>query len=145
MSQLGLGLGLSNVSSLLRFSPLDLDPYLLFDTQSSMIGTLENPTLDLDPANPETLDVITATRAGVATYTDADGLIQSASPNTTRVDYTQGEELTPTKFQQLEQTGFSLWAHARTSGTANAAISPDGQNNATYIEPALVCPAFCST
>ena len=75
MSQLGLGLGLSNVSSLLRFSPLDLDPYLLFDTQSSMIGTLENPTLDLDPANPDTLDVITASRAGVATYTDADGLI----------------------------------------------------------------------
>jgi hypothetical protein len=101
MSQLGLGLGLSNVSSLLRFSPLDLDPYLLFDTQSSMIGTLENPTLDLDPANPETLDVITASRAGVATYTDADGLIQSASPNTTRVDYTQGAELTPTKFQRV--------------------------------------------
>jgi len=133
MSRLGLGLGISK-GGLIPFNPLSLDPYLFFDSRSSMIGTLENPTLDLDPANPETLDVITATRAGVATYTDADGLIQSASPNTTRVDYTQGAELTPTKYQQLEQTGFSLWAHARTSGTANAAISPDGQNNATYVE-----------
>ena len=116
------------------FDPLRLDPYLLFDARTSMVGTLENPTLDLDPATPSTLDVITATRAGVATYTDPDGNIATASPDTVRVDYTQGAELTPTKFQQLEQTDFSLWAHARTSGTANAAISPDGQNNATYVE-----------
>ena len=106
MSRLGLGLGITK-GGLIPFNPLSLDPYLFFDSRSSMIGTLENPTLDLNPANPETLDVITATRTGVATYTDADGLIQSASPNTTRVDYTQGAELTPTKFQRVGYTDFS--------------------------------------
>ena len=72
------------------FDPLRLDPYLLFDARTSMVGTLENPTLDLDPATPSTLDVITATRAGVATYTDADGNIASAPANTVRVDHVDG-------------------------------------------------------
>src|SRR5210317_110688 len=89
MSQLGLGLGLTRGGGV-PFNPLSLDPYLLFDTQSSMIGTLENPTLDLDPADPETLDIITATRAGTATYTDANGVIQTASPDTVRVDHVDG-------------------------------------------------------
>src|SRR6056300_1398156 len=79
------------------FNILELDPYLLFDARESMLGTLENPTLDLDPATPSTLDVITATRSGTATYTDANGVIQEAEADTVRVDYTQGEELTPTK------------------------------------------------
>ena len=115
MSRLGLGLGITK-GGLIPFNPLSLDPYLFFDSRSSMIGTLENPTLDLDPANPETLDVITATRTGVATYTDADGLIQSASPNTTRVDYTQGAELTPTKFQRVNYTDFSSgWVASNTT------------------------------
>ena len=91
MSQLGLGLNLSKTKGgVVPFNPLSLDPYLLFDAQSSMIGTLENPTLDLDPSKPDTLNVITATRSGVATYTDADGLIQSADPDTVRVDYVDG-------------------------------------------------------
>ncbi|MBV33108.1 MAG: hypothetical protein CMK36_06670, partial [Porticoccaceae bacterium] len=75
--------GLYKVSG---FNPLDLDPYLLFDAETSMRGTLEAFTLDLDPANPSSLDVITATRSGVATFTDANGVIQSASANTVRVD-----------------------------------------------------------
>ena len=140
MSQLGLGLGLSNVSSLLRFSPLDLDPYLLFDTQSSMIGTFENPTLDLDPSVPSTLDVITATRAGVATYTDADGLIQSASADTVRVDYTQGAELTPTKYQHIGYTDFSSGRVLSNFGTgvtpvlsSDALGSPNGTEDAYKI------------
>jgi hypothetical protein len=91
MSQLGLGLNLSKTKGgVVPFNPLSLDPYLLFDTQSSMIGTFENPTLDLDPSKPDTLNVITATRSGVATYTDAAGLIQSADPNTVRVDHVDG-------------------------------------------------------
>jgi len=69
------------------FSPFALDPYLLFDARDSMVGTLENPTLDLNPALPETLDVITATRAGIATYTDSSGLIKAAPIDTVRVDY----------------------------------------------------------
>ena len=94
------------------FNILDLDPYLLFDAETSMRGTLEAFTLDLDPANPSTLDVITATRSGVATFTDANGVIQSASANTVRVDHTQGAELTPTVFQNVGNTDFSSnWSH----------------------------------
>jgi hypothetical protein len=89
MSQLGLGLGLTRGGGV-PFNPLSLNPYLLFDTRSSMIGTLENPTLDLDPSKPDTLNVITATRAGTATYTDANGVIQTASPDTVRVDHVDG-------------------------------------------------------
>jgi hypothetical protein len=72
-----------------------------------MKGTLEAFTLDLDPSVPSTLDVITATRAGTATFTDANGNIASASPNTVRVDQTQGAELTPTVFQRVGYTDFS--------------------------------------
>jgi hypothetical protein len=106
MSQLGLGLGLTRGGGV-PFNPLSLNPYLLFDTRSSMIGTLENPTLDLDPSKPDTLNVITATRAGTATYTDANGNIATAAADTVRVDYTQGEELTPTKYQNIGYTDFS--------------------------------------
>jgi hypothetical protein len=73
----------------------------------SMMAPLASESLDLDPANPSSLDIITATRAGTATYTDASGNIQTASPNTVRVDHVQGEELTPTKFQRVKYTDFS--------------------------------------
>jgi hypothetical protein len=66
---------------------------------------LESPSLDLNPAVPSTLDIITATRAGTATYTDASGNIQTASPNTVRVDHVQ-EQLTPMKFQNILKTDF---------------------------------------
>ena len=89
------------------FSPFALNPYLLFDARDSMVGTLENPTLDLNPALPETLDVITATRTGVATFTDANGNIATAPANTVRVDQTQGAELTPTVYQNVVQTDYS--------------------------------------
>ena len=116
------------------FSPFALDPYLLFDARDSMVGTLENPTLDLNPALPETLDVITATRAGVATYTDPDGLIATASADTVRVDYTQGDELTPTVYQLVSNTNFGGWViKSNTTLTSNTTetLSPDGTNNAT--------------
>jgi len=136
MSRLGLGLGITK-GGVIPFNPLSLDPYLLFDTQSSMIGTFENPTLDLDPSVPSTLDVITATRAGVATYTDADGLIQSATPNTVRVDQTQGAELTPTKFQRFINTEFNqaYWSFSSQMGNPvyNYDTAPNGEQEATRI------------
>ena len=112
------------------FSPFALNPYLLFDARDSMVGTLENPTLDLNPALPETLDVITATRAGTATYTDVNGNIATAQSNTVRVDHTQGAELTPTVYQyfQTDLSG-SYWAK-RNSTITSGFSSPDGGNNA---------------
>jgi hypothetical protein len=130
MSQLGLGLGLTK-GGVIPFNPLSLDPYLLFDTQSSMIGTFENPTLDLDPSKPDTLNVITATRAGVATYTDAAGLIQLADPNTVRVDHVDGVPMI-----LVEPAATNFWTNNRTfSGggitvTNNATTAPDGTETA---------------
>ena len=122
------------------FHPNDLDPYLLFDAESSMIGTLENPTLDLDPSKQDTLDVITATRAGTATYTDFNGNIASAPANTVRVDQTQGAELTPTKFQHIGYTDFSSGRVLSNFGTgvtpvlsSDALGSPNGTEDAYKI------------
>jgi len=134
IDQVGLtdGVGLTDRAGLYKFGtfdPLRLNPYLLFDAATSMIGTLENPTLDLDPANPETLDVITATRASVATRTLPDGSIALAEQDTVRVDYTQGAELTPTKFQLVPHTDFSTahWAYLNgTVVTTDTTLNPDG-------------------
>ncbi|MAO25191.1 MAG: hypothetical protein CMJ25_30990 [Phycisphaerae bacterium] len=104
-----------------EFNLQNLDPYLLFDTRESMIGTLENPTLDLDPSNPDSLDVITATRSSVATRTLPDGTIASAEQDTVRVDYTQGAELTPTKFQHFGYTDFSSgWGNYNSTTTTGS-------------------------
>ncbi|BAQ94262.1 tail protein [uncultured phage_MedDCM-OCT-S45-C18] len=116
------------LSNLNEFHPNELDPYLLFDAQDSMIGTLENPTLDLDPSKPDTLNVITATRAGVATFTDVNGNIATAPANTVRVDQTQGAELTPTKFQRVGYTDFSQGWAAQSGVVAQGA--DDYQGNA---------------
>jgi len=117
------------------FNPLEFNPYLLFDAETSMSGTLESPTLDLDPSDESTLDVITATRAGVATYTDLHGNIKQASPDTVRVDYTQGEELTPTKFQNIGYTDFSSgWYTSNVTISTNQDTAPDGtQTAAKYV------------
>jgi hypothetical protein len=102
-----------------------------------MVGTLENPTLDLNPALPETLDVITATRAGTATFTDVNGNIASAPANTVRVDQTQGAELTPTKFQRFVNTEFdqAYWSFSSQMGNPvyNYDTAPNGEQEATRI------------
>jgi len=124
------------LSNLNEFHPNELDPYLLFDARDSMVGTLENPTLDLDPSKPDTLNVITATRAGVATYTDSSGLIQVASPNTVRVDQTQGAELTPTKYQRFVNTDFneSFWSfNSAMTSVYNYDTAPNGEQDAVRV------------
>ena len=139
MSQLGLGLGLTRGGGV-PFNPLSLDPYLLFDTRSSMIGTLENPTLDLDPSKPDTLNVITATRAGTATYTDANGVIQTASPDTVRVDHVDGvpmilvEPSATNLLPYSEDFSNAAWAKSNVTLTADYGIAPDGTNTSTRIE-----------
>jgi hypothetical protein len=127
------------------FNPLDLDPYLLFDARTSMIGTLENPTLDLDPSKQDTLDVITATRAGVATYTDFNGNIASAPANTVRVDHALGypailvEPSATNLVTYSEDFSQSNWN--KSSGgtgvvpaiTSNDTIAPDGTQSADKV------------
>ena len=121
------------------FNIQELDPYLLFDARSSMLGTLENPTLDLDPATPSTLDVITATRSGTATYTDADGLIATAPANTVRVDYVDSvpmilvEPSATNLFPYSEDFGVGGWAITSGTLTKNYTISPDGLQNGSKI------------
>ena len=143
LDQAGLtaGSGLSNGAGLYKwgnfnpFDPTDLDPYLLFDTGAgSMIGTLENPTLDLDPSNQETLDVITATRAGTATFTDANGLIASAPANTVRVDYVDGVPMILVEPSATNLVTNSTSFQTTGNVTQESGIdAPDGTNTATRI------------
>ena len=134
MSQLGLGLNLSKTKGgVVPFNPLSLDPYLLFDSETSMRGTLEGYTLDLDPATPSSLDVITASRTGVATYTDADGLIQTAAADTVRVDHTQGEQLTPTKYQRVSNTDYFSSPNFAENTTLQYVTGPTGELDAVRV------------
>ena len=142
-SGLNAGAGLYKWPSFNPFDPLDLDPYLLFDAESSMRGTLEAPTLDLDPRNQETLAVITAVRTGVATYTDASGVIQSANADTVRVDHVDGvpmilvEPSATNLVEYSEDFSNSYWTKSGTSSvTSNTTISPDGTVNADTISNA---------
>ena len=118
------------------FSPYSLNPYLLFDARDSMIGTLENPALDLNPALAETLDVITAVRTGVATYTDESGLIQEATANTVRVDNSLGY---PAMLIEPSATNLVTYSEDFTSWTKNdvsltsGQASPAGDNTATKL------------
>ncbi len=122
------------------FNIQELDPYLLFDARSSMLGTLENPTLDLDPATPSTLDVITATRAGIATYTDPDGNIATASADTVRVDYVDSvpmilvEPSATNLLPYSEDFSNAAWDKNNVTLTADYGIAPDGTNTSTRIE-----------
>jgi len=128
-----------------EFHPNELDPYLLFDARDSMVGTLENPTLDLDPSKPDTLNVITATRSGTATYTDANGNIATAAADTVRVDHVDGVPMIlvePSAINLVEYSeDFSDSSWDKQSGgtgvdpvvTPNSAISPDGTQNASKV------------
>jgi hypothetical protein len=129
MSRLGLGLGLTK-GGVIPFNPLSLDPYLLFDTQSSMIGTFENPTLDLDPSKPDTLNVITATRSGVATYTDAAGLIQSASADTVRIDHVDGVPMILVEPSATNLVPSKVFTAPGPITIASGFLAPDGSMDA---------------
>jgi hypothetical protein len=103
-----------------------------------MVGTLENPTLDLNPALPETLDVITATRAGTATYTDANGNIATASPDTVRVDHVDGVpmilvEPSATNLVTYSEDFTTGWTADDVSITGGQS-SPDGGEVATLLK-----------
>ena len=104
-----------------------------------MVAPFERPTLDLDPSDPSSLDIITATRAGVATYTDADGVIQQAAANTVRVDHVDGvpmmliEPSATNLLPYSEDISQVAWEKVDATVTSNAGASPDGQSNASLI------------
>jgi hypothetical protein len=91
------------------------------------------------------LDVITATRAGTATYTDANGVIQTASPDTVRVDYVQGEELDSDEVSEHCYTDFanSYWiARGFTKvGVVDGPLGYTGYEfleNDSHLNPAII-------
>jgi hypothetical protein len=102
-----------------------------------MIGTFETPTLDLDPSVPSSLDVITAARAGVASFTDASGLIQEATANTVRVDHSLGYPamlIEPSATNYVNNSSsFNYNIVTETTGID----APDGTNTAKRIEGIL--------
>lgn len=120
------------------FDPLSLEPYLLFDAESSMLGNLENPTLDLDASDNGSLDVITATRAGIATYTAADGQIVTADENTVRVDWSLGypamliEPSATNLLDYSEDFSNSYWTKQNVTLSPAPVAAPDGTMTATH-------------
>jgi len=115
-------------------NPLDLNPYLLFDAETSMIGTLANPSLDLDPSKQETLDVITATRSGSATFVNILGQIETAPANTVRVDHSLGEPAI--LIEPSSENLVDNYTSFQTTGSvlkASGIDAPDGTNTATRI------------
>lgn len=129
------------IDRLAPFSPLSLNPRLAYEAESSMVAPFERPTLDLDPSNPSSLDIITATRAGVATYTDADGVIQIADPNTVRVDHVDGVPMI------LVEPAATNLVNDSTSFTTGLDITqetgidaPDGTNTATRLTGIQAAP-----
>jgi len=126
------------LSNLNEFHPNELDPFLLFDARDSMIGTLENPTLDLDPSKPDTLNVITATRAGTATFTDVNGNIAQAPANTVRVDHVDGVPMILVEPSATNSFLYSQPTSALAFGgggirTFDAATAPNGETEAFRI------------
>ena len=103
------------------------------------MAPLASESLDLDPATPSTLDIITATRAGTATFTDASGNIQTASPNTVRVDHVGGVPM-----MLIEQAATNLvvnsedfsgvdWSYSSNAievSESNSTLSPTGLQTA---------------
>jgi hypothetical protein len=111
-----------------------------------MLGNLENPTLDLDASDNGSLDVITATRSGIATFTSADGQIVTADPNTVRVDWSLGYPamlIEPSATNLLDYSeDFSNAAWSKFGGgtgvaptvTPDFGTSPDGTVSASRIQ-----------
>jgi hypothetical protein len=71
-------------------------------------------------------------RAGTATFVGSNGLIQSASTNTQRIDYSNGtaglliEESRQNILTYSEDFANAVWTKTRSSITSNSVIAPDG-------------------
>jgi hypothetical protein len=138
MSRLGLGLGLIKGGGIrgLPFNPLSYDPSIYFNADDSMLSAMQNPTLDLDPSVPSSLDIITATRAGTATVTDASGNIVDAAPNTVRVDHVQGELITAarTNLMGYSEPTFAQYSSIFGSGISEVVIADSGLTQWTQFD-----------
>ena len=94
------------------------------------------PRLTLDWTSGASQSDVSVTRSGVATYVDSSGVIQSASADTQRIDYSLGtpgllvEESRTNLLAYSEEFDNADWRKARASVTANAAVAPDGNTTA---------------
>jgi hypothetical protein len=112
-------------------------------SQAELIATttLDGPTLSLDFMTPGALDPrIVFTRASTATYTDANGTIQTAAVNAPRWDYDpvthalRGLLIEEARTNKLTNSGApSAWGPVNIVQTNNAAVAPDGTTTAAKI------------
>ena len=100
-------------------------------------------TLDLDFMTPGTLDPrIVFARTGTGTYTNAAGILQTASANTPRWDYSGGKLngvlIEEARTNLILQSQFAAsWTPTNVTLTPNAVTSPDGTATAaTLLESA---------
>lgn len=118
---------------------------LLASTFLSSLRIGGRPAMFLNFIGTDSLDSrVTFTRASTATFVGSNGLIQSAAINAPRFDYTpvtlqaKGlliEEQRINLLTYSEQFDNVVWVKSQGAITANAAISPDGTQNAdAFIE-----------
>jgi hypothetical protein len=101
------------------------------------------PRLALDWTTGLAQPGVDVTRAGVATFVGSNGLIQSASVNTQRVDYSTGiagmlvEEQRTNLLERSEEFENVYWSKNGTAAiTSNTAIAPDGTLSADTLSGA---------
>jgi hypothetical protein len=103
------------------------------------------PRLALDWTTGVAQPGVDVTRAGVATFVGSNGLIQSATADTQRVDWATGvagllvEEQRNNILQRSEALNISPWSGDNSGGTnpivtANQAIAPDGTLTADRVQ-----------
>jgi hypothetical protein len=98
------------------------------------------PKLALDWTTGLAQPRVDVTRAGVATFVGSNGLIQSASTDTQRIDWVTGTagllvEESRTNVQPYSNafSQSAVWTNVRSSLEATTVLSPDGTQNATKL------------
>jgi hypothetical protein len=97
------------------------------------------PRLALDWTTGLAQTGVDVTRAGVATFVDANGLIQLASADTQRIDYATSvagllvEESRTNTALYSEDLADAYWGKTRVTITTNDIVSPDGNQTADKI------------
>ena len=124
-------------------------PRVLADAEMQSLTTITDPSLFLNFMNPNTLDPrITFTRASTATYTDVNGVLQTANNDTPRWDYDPVTHVLRGLLLEEARTNNLLWSSDFTNAawqkqsaggpvlpvsTANQTTAPDGTLTASSI------------
>ena len=145
-----VALSATNVSGHIR--RVQYYPRVLADAEMQSLTTITDPSLFLNFMNPNTLDPrIAFTRASTATYTDVNGVLQTANNDTPRWDYDPvthalrglliEEARTNNLWPSIPVAG--SWGQTNLSIVSNIAVAPDGSTTfAKLVDTATTGPHY---